>query len=133
MRFLNFLRRKWKWVVGVVVALLFILLIIWVVKAYNKEEPIERSAEQAAPAVIIVVPAGRTATHASAKLSIPGGHFVFHFEDENGVIVSDGDAGPTQGYEGDMELFLLPEAQGKKIFPVVYFNGQRFEGSPLLP
>ncbi len=133
MRFLNFLRRNRKWVAIALGALLFIFLVAMAIRAYTKEQPAEKLAEQAAPAVVVVTPVERTATHASATLSVPKGHFVFQFEDKDGVLVSDRDAGPTTGYEGMMEVFLSPESRGKEIFPVVYFNGIRFPGSPLSP
>ncbi len=138
----NFIRRNWRMMLGLIV---LVALVVGVVRVYSstpeeapvaipaKEEVVET--EIPAEAVpVVVVPSGRTATHAIAYLSVPKAEsFIFQFEDAKGVVVSDSDGGPTDGYVGDLEIFLLPEAEGKEIFPVVYFNGERFAGSGLLP
>ncbi len=144
-RFWNGVRRHWRWIVWGVIA---IIVIVMVVSIYNMhtapiaeeaEEPAKEPEEDAVETppgpteVVVVVPVGRTDTHATAFVSVPPTEsFIFQWENSNGVIVSDTDGGPTEeGYEGDIEIFLLPEAQKGEIFPVVYFNGERFPGSPL--
>ncbi len=139
------MRNNWRWIAGGIATIVVIALIVGVVRVYSstpEEESVatpttEEVVEMEIPAEavpVVVVPSGRTATHASAYLSIPQTEsFIFQFEDAKGIVVSDSDGGPTDGYVGDIEIFLLPEASQKEIFPVVYFNGERFAGSGLLP
>jgi len=95
----------------------------------NKEaEEVVVEEEEEKPSVV-VSPVASSGNLATAFVSVPAGEFVFQWEDENGTVMSDTDSGPTDGYSGDLEVFVSPEAN--KIYPVVYFNGEPFKGNPL--
>lgn len=89
------------------------------------------SDEVAEEVVVVVSPIASSGNLATAFVSVPAGagEFVFQWEDKSGTVMSDTDSGPTDGYSGDLEVFISPEAT--EIFPVVYFGGEKIIGDPL--